>query len=223
MRLDRFIAERAHATRRDAAAWVRRGRVAVNGEVCCDPGAHVAVDASVDLDGEALLAPPDLVAFHKPVGVQCTVGDPRGRSNLQDVARDVLGAGLHPVGRLDADSEGLLLFARDGRLTQRLLHPKHGVRKVYVATVEGDIPRSLADDLAAGVPTADGVHTAELVAVSGQDVTLAVQEGKHRMVRRMLANLGLPVARLVRVQFGAVTLGDLPPGAWRVVTEPITP
>ncbi|MCA9572138.1 MAG: rRNA pseudouridine synthase [Myxococcales bacterium] len=215
MRLDRLVAERGGLSRKDARDAVKRGRVEVDGEPVTDPGRSVPEGGRVTLDGRVLDVPPELVAFHKPPGVQCTVGDPRGRTNLEDVAGDLLAMGLHPVGRLDADSEGLLLFSRDGALTQRLLHPRHGVRKVYVATVEGTPPDDLGARLAAGVSTALGEHVAELLGVEGQEVTLAVQEGKHRMVRRMLANLGLPVVRLLRVRFGDVELGDLPPGGHR--------
>lgn len=218
-RLEKLVAERTGASRREARTWIRRGRIAVDGEPARDPSASVGSTVDLSLDGEVLAAPPTLVAFHKPPGIQCTVGDPHGRANLTDIASDLLTLGLHPVGRLDADSEGLLLFSRDGALTQRLLHPKHGVRKVYVATVDAPPPPDLQALLAAGVDTAAGTHTAELLDVQGHDVTLAVHEGKHRMVRRMLANLGLPVTRLVRIRFGDVELLDLPPCAHRVVTQ----
>jgi len=148
--------------------------------------------------------------------VQSTVGDPYGRPSLTTVAGDLLDAGLHPVGRLDAETDGLLLFARDGAVTQHLLHPKRAVPRVYVATVSPPPdPVALAARFAAGVSTSEGTFTADLRACDGDRVTLAVTEGRHRMVRRMLANAGHPVTKLRRIAFGAFELGDLPPGAWR--------
>jgi len=219
MRLEKDLAKRSGCSRKQARSWIRRGRVAVDGLVVRDPSTQTAPGAELALDGEALVPPPVAVAFHKPEGVQCTVGDPLGRTSLQETAAPLLAMGLHPVGRLDADSEGLLLFLADGQLTQRLLHPKHGVEKEYDATVRGPIPEDLDEQLSAGVATALGVFRARLVDVAshgdGGVVTLAVTEGKHRMVRRMLANLGLPVQRLVRRRLGAVELGELPEGSWR--------
>lgn len=182
-----------------------------------DPGARV--DGTVALDGTPLGAPPRLAVFHKPVGVQSTVGDPRGRISLAEVAAPLLALGLHPVGRLDADTSGLLPFSGDGRITQRLLHPRHGVEKVYVALVEGVPGAGLVQRLATGVETALGVHTARVLAIDGHRVELAVTEGKHRMVRRMLANCGHPVTALHRVAMGPLRLGDLAPGASRPATD----
>ena len=218
MRLERWVAQRASWSRKEARRAIRRGRVAIEGEVVRDPATQVDPEAAIAIDGEAPAPLLDLAVFHKPIGVQSTVGDPRGRASLAEVAADLLGRGLHPVGRLDADSEGLLLFCRDGQITQQLLHPRHGVEKVYVAEVEGPVPDDLGARLAAGVETGTGVHAARLVAAEGTTVTLAVHEGKHRMVRRMLANVGCPVQRLVRTGFGAIALGDLEPGTWRAPT-----
>ena len=217
VRLERLVAERVPCGRREAQALIRRGRVRLDGIVERSPAAQVPAGAAVTLDDRVLEAAPLLVAYHKPVGVQCTVGDPLDRPNLRDTVGDWLALGLHPVGRLDADSEGLLLLCSDGALTQRLLHPKHGVRKIYEATVDGEPPADLGALLAAGVETSIGVFPAELVGIEGHKVTLAVTEGKHRMVRRILNNLGLPVVRLVRLQFGEHRLLDLEPGAVRVL------
>lgn len=217
MRLERLVAERGPCARREAQQAIRRGRVRVDGELERSPACQVAETAKVTLDGRPLEVAPLLVAYHKPAGVQCTVGDPLDRPNLADVVANWLALGLHPVGRLDADSEGLLLLCRDGALTQRLLHPKHGVRKIYRATVEGVPPEGLGALLAAGVETSIGVFPAELLDVDGHQITLAVTEGKHRMVRRILNNIGLPVVRLLRLQMGEHTLGDLAPGETRVL------
>lgn len=216
MRLDRAISLRLGLSRKAAAAAIRRGRVAIGGATARDPGAEVGDGAEVTVDGEPLPTPlPDLVLFHKPLGVHSTVTDPWGRPCLGSAAAALLAAGLHPVGRLDAETDGLLPFSRDGALTQWLLHPRRAIVRVYRATVSPPPGPELGARLAAGVETAEGTFTAALRSVDGDAVVVAVTEGKHRMVRRMLANAGHPVLALRRLSFGALTLGDLPAGAWR--------
>lgn len=216
MRLDKLVASRTGWSRKDASAAVRRGRVTVDGERLTDPGAAVSPDATVGVDGEVTAPPlPDLVLFHKPLGVHSTLSDPWGRPCLATAAAGLIAAGLHPVGRLDAETDGLLPFSRDGATTQWLLHPRRAIERVYRARVSppptADLPARLAD----GIDTALGRFTGEVRAIDGDTVTLAVTEGKHRMVRRMLANAGHPVIELRRLSYGALVLGDLPPGAWR--------
>lgn len=216
-RLEQLLAKRSGLKRKQAHGAIRRGRVLVDGQPTRDPKQKVPEAAVLRLDDQDLPPPPRLAVFYKPVGVQCTVGDPWGRTSLSEAAAELLAWGLHPVGRLDADTEGLLPFSSDGQLTQRLLHPKHGVEKVYVAEVEGAPDAALTEALAAGVRTAAGVHVAEVRAIEASAITLAVTEGKHRMVRRMLANAGFPVVSLRRVAFGEMRLEGLEPGEWRVV------
>lgn len=216
MRLERRVSELSRLSRSEARTAVRRGRVTVDGVVQRDPGLKIDQHA-ITLDGRLLEPPPRLALFHKEVGVQCTVGDPQGRPSLQETAASLLELGLHPVGRLDADTSGLLIFSGDGQLTQRLLHPRHHAPKTYVATVEGTPGQALVAGLTEGVETGTGVHSAEQVQVDGDRVTLTVFEGKHRMVRRMLANLGHPVLALHRVRFGEWELGELAPGAWMLI------
>jgi 23S rRNA pseudouridine2605 synthase len=219
IRLDKLLADRSPLSRSEAILAIRRGRVQVAGETLWDPAAKVDPAAPLTLDEAPLTEPPAFALFHKALDVQCTVGDPLGRINLSDVAGELLALGLHPVGRLDADTSGLLLFSRDGALTQRLLHPRHAVWKVYAATVEGKPTAALAAQLAEGVEISDGVVTGAVRQIEGAVVTLAVSEGKHRMVRRMLNNAGFPVVALRRLAFGPCELGDLPVDAWRAPTE----
>lgn len=218
-RLDKVVAERTGWGRKLARTRVRQGRVRVEDDVVRDPAA--GIDPGVTtlwIGGRALPPPPELALLHKPLGVLSTTSDPHGRASLAEAAAELLELGLHPVGRLDADTDGLLPFSRRGRWTQHLLHPRHGVEKRYLATVQGLPDAGLGQRLAAGVQTADGVHTARLVHVQGSVLELIVTEGKHRMVRRMLANLGHPVTSLRRLSFGPMQLGDLAPGAWRPAT-----
>lgn len=218
MRLDRWLVQAGVGSRSEVGKLVRRGLVSVDGVVVAAPERRVRADAAVSVDGEVVELPPDVLVYHKPVGLLVTMDDPWGRATVATVLGPRLAASLHPVGRLDADTSGLLLFVADGQLTQRLLHPRRGVEKEYVAEVEGEPPPDLAERLAAGVETAEGVHTARLVAVEGRSVRVVVTEGKHRMVRRMLANLGLPVTSLRRERLGEIELGELPPGEMRAPT-----
>ena len=217
-RLDQLLAQRAGLTRTQARAAIRRGLVRVDGAPTRSHGLKVEEGVTLELQGEAFPAPPRVALFHKPAGVQSTVGDPWARPSLAEAARELLAMGLHPVGRLDADTDGLLLFSGDGSLTQRLLHPKRGVPKVYLAEVEGQPGEALVRALEAGVETAEGVHVAEVIGITENRITLSVTEGKHRMVRRMLANAGHPVLSLRRLRFGGVELGELAPGAWRAAS-----
>ena len=138
-RLDKALSHSNGLARKHSRALIRSGRVTVDGTVVRDSSTIVDQE-QIALNGEPVGLRLDIAVFHKPTGVQCTIGDPMGRLSLSEVARDVLAEGLHPVGRLDADTSGLLVFARDGQLTQRLLHPRHAVTKTYCATVEGEPP-----------------------------------------------------------------------------------
>jgi 23S rRNA pseudouridine2605 synthase len=218
LRLERLVATRGGLSRQLAARAIRDGRVTVSGEPVTSPATSVAESAPLCLDGAPLVDRARVIAWHKPAGVLTTLRDPWGRAGLESA----LPAGTldrwHPVGRLDQDTSGLLLLSSEGAITQHLLHPRRAVEREYLATVDADPPRELGVWLAVGVDTADGTYPARVVRVQGRTVQLVVTEGKHRMVRRILANVGLPVLTLHRLRYGAVELGDLAEGAVRDVT-----
>ncbi len=200
-------------------------RVTVNGVVVTELG--VKVDPAVDevaVDGRvvALADGPAYYAFHKPPEVMTTMSDPQGRRTVAEFFPPDAPAGLFPVGRLDYNSEGLLLLTTDGDLGQKLLHPKHHVAKTYMATVQGvPTPATLAH-LRRGVQLDDGLTApADAVLVSRTQgravVEMRISEGRKRQVRRMLKAVGHPVTRLVRAAFGPVELGDLASGAVRAL------
>jgi len=219
----------------------------VNGFVIKSASSKFDVTTSdVVLDGEPVPKPPPiLIAYHKPYGVHSTMSDEMGRPDLLGAVESLpLGwrKALHPVGRLDADTTGLLLFSTDGDVTHKMLHPKYGVSKEYTARCEVTAKAAGGEDglrqlLMDGVETTLGVHTATLLAYYALepterpegadkerwyalvDVRLSVSEGKHRMVRRMLANCGYPVLDLRRDKFGPVLLADLEEGAFRPVDD----
>lgn len=217
IRLDKLLTDRGAGPRRAVKRYIKQGRVTVDGAVLRDHGSKIDPTADVRFDGEPVVALPVLVKWHKPVGVLSTTEDPWGRLGLTESIPALFTQGYHPVGRLDADTSGLLLFSRDGGLTHRLLHPKHGVPRTYRAEVVEPPTAALTERLAAGVETAAGTFTAEVKGIEDRVVTLTVTEGKHRMVRRMLNNAGFPVVALHRIDFGAITLGDLAERDWAAV------
>jgi 23S rRNA pseudouridine2605 synthase len=204
---------------RAVKAALRAGEVAVNDVVVRDGARQLPATASVTLRGEVLACPPRLAMWHKPVGTLSTHRDPWGRAGVETAPGPLGSAPWHPVGRLDQDTSGLLLFSRDGGVTQHLLHPRRAWPRTYVAEVEGAPDASLRARLAEGVETADGPVCAEVIGLDGARVTLTVTEGRYRMVRRMLANAGHPVLALHRLAYAGVQLGDLAPGAWRWVDD----
>eukprot|EP00752_Nemacystus_decipiens_P017129 g15344.t1 len=220
LRLSKLLADRAVGSRSEVDAMVRRGRVKVDGAMVKSPKIKLPVDCIIEVDGKECGPVPLLVAFHKPKGIITTLSDDWDREDLSDVLPKSLLLKHHPVGRLDADSSGLLLLSSDGALTHRLLNPRFEVEREYVATVDvsdddpeaGEPGDALVAALREGVSTADGVYKADVAAIDGRDVRVVVREGKNRMVRRMLANAGYPVLELKRERYGNILLGDLPQG-----------
>lgn len=216
-RLDKYVAHSTGLPRKRARTVIRQGRVTVDSIIIRDVA--FSIDGqSVSFDGDDLGARIHVAIYHKAIGTHCTVGDPLGRRSLTEAAHELLDLGLHPVGRLDADTSGLLVFTRDGQLTQRLLHPRHKVFKTYEATVEGTVDESLVQRMADGIKTAHGIHPARVDRIEGQVVTLSITLGKHRIVRRMLANAGHPVTALHRRRLGGFALDDLGVETWREAT-----
>lgn len=223
LRVQKFLARAGVASRRGSEDLMTAGRVAVNGVVVTELGAKVdpAVDV-VSVDGRVVGAAgaPVYLALNKPAGVVTTMSDPQGRETVANLVPVDVHPGLFPVGRLDADTVGLLLFTTDGELGHRLLHPNWKVPKTYLAEVDGKPDVCDLQRLRQGIELDDGVTApAEARTVERRAETsvieIRIKEGRKRQVRRMFSAVSHPVVALQRISFGPIELGSLPPGSWR--------
>jgi 23S rRNA pseudouridine2605 synthase len=225
VRLQKVLAAAGVGSRRHCEELIGAGRVEVDGQTVRRFGARVDPENQIiRVDGKRIPSRQDVVylAFNKPVKVLTAMTDDRGRKTITDFLGDRAERLFH-VGRLDYDTEGLMLLTNDGELAHRLAHPSYEVAKTYLADVPGPIPRDLGRRLAAGVELEDGVAIADKFRVIEQAdkralVEITLHEGRNRIVRRMLAEVGHPVSRLVRITVGPIKLGNLPPGSTRDLT-----
>jgi len=223
-RIQKALARAGFGSRRACEDLIVEGRVTLEGRVVTLGDKVDPETQQVAVDGVTVNLDPSIryYALHKPVGVVTTMSDPQGRPDIRGFL-PTEGPRVFPVGRLDRDSEGLLLLTNDGDLANRLMHPSFGIEKEYLAEVEGVPTAKHLTRLRAGVELEDGparAVRATLVAASGDRgaVRLVMTEGRKREVRRMLEAVGLPVTRLVRLRIGGVGLDRLPPGAHRELT-----
>ncbi|ONI89306.1 pseudouridine synthase [Actinosynnema sp. ALI-1.44] len=230
VRLQKVLSKAGVASRRAAEDLIAEGRVSVDGEVVREFGRRVDPrNAVIHVDGVRVVLSEDLVylAFNKPLGVHTTMTDDRGRPCVGDYVHKYernANAGIFHVGRLDADSEGLLLLTNDGELGHRLTHPSYEVPKTYVAEVPGPIGKELGKRLKEGVELDDGWARADsfrlVDSMPGKAmVEIVLHEGRNRIVRRMLDKVGHPVERLVRTAFADVRLGNQRPGTMRALNR----
>ena len=231
IRLNKIIADAGIASRRAADQLITEGRATVDGEVIKELGKRFDPEISeIKVDGESLKTNKSktYLAFHKPAGVISTMADPEGRKNLGDYFKDRKDR-LYHVGRLDKDSEGLILLTNDGELAHRATHPSYGLEKRYLVEVEGEFSKQISDQLLAGVRLEDGlaraVKVSHIRAVTRNHhwVEITIHEGRYHIIRRLIEALGLKVIRLIRLDFGPVSLGDMKPGRHRVLnTQELT-
>lgn len=224
IRLQKILAQAGVGSRRACEELIAAGRVSVNGQIVRELGVRVdPTRVAVHVDGARVQVDTSLVylALNKPVGVVSTMSDPKGRPTVADFVANRPERLFH-VGRLDADSEGLLLLTNDGELGNRLAHPRWEVPKVYLAEITGPVPRDLGKRLRTGVDLDDGPAKVDSFKVvdarpGAALVELTLHDGRNRVVRRLLDAVGHPVIRLVRTQVGPIRLGDLRPGRTRVL------
>jgi 23S rRNA pseudouridine2605 synthase len=222
MRLVKYLAHAGVASRRAAETLIAAGRVSIDDQIVTDPARHVGERARVALDGQPLSGPERRVtyALNKPVGVLSTAQDERGRATVLALV-PAQGLRLYPVGRLDADSSGLILLTNDGELANKLTHPSFEVPKTYRATLRGGaLGESALRTLREGVQLDDGPTAPALVRRVGErQIEMTIHEGRNRQVRRMCEAVGHPVAELQRVRFGPLTLGGLGEGEHRRLSD----
>jgi len=218
-RLQKVLARVGLGSRRTCEDLIAEERVRVNGEIA-ELGRRVDPDHDlVEVDGAPIGIRPGLVHYllNKPAGVVTTAADPQGRPTVIELVPAE--PRVFPVGRLDLDTEGLLLLTNNGELANRIAHPSHGVDKEYLAVVEGTPSRAALRRLREGVELEDGFSApAEAVLVEPSLVRLTIHEGRNRQVRRMLEAVGHPVTRLIRTRIGPLTDRRLSPGEWRDLT-----
>ncbi len=225
MRLQKYLALCGVASRRHAETMIAEGLVQVNGITVREMGTQVAESDEVRVRGEVvnLEAEKRYILYYKPIGEVTSVSDPEGRPTVMDHFRD-FPVRLYPVGRLDFDSEGLLLLTNDGELTARLTHPSYEVDKNYIARVSLEISKEELHRLHAGVML-DGRMTAKAkVRVLRQDafstdLLITIHEGRNRQIRRMIDAIGHQTIRLKRVKYGPIDIGTLARGQWRDLTS----
>ena len=226
-RLQKILAAAGVASRREAEKIIAAGRVTVNGRVVTELGKKFdAAKCRIAVDGKLLAAEEKMYyIFNKPRGVVTTMKDEKGRKCIADFVQD-LPVRVYAVGRLDYNTEGLLILTNDGELAQALMHPSHEVGKTYVVKVVGIVPQEKLDQLRIGLNLEDGLTAPAIVNLHSYDherhltiFDITIHEGRNRQVRRMCDAIGFPVRDLKRIKLGPITLSNLGRGKFRELTE----
>jgi len=225
IRLNKYVAHSGVCSRRQAAEYVKAGKVTVNGQVQLDPSYQIQKGDKVTFEGKPIQPEANLVyiLLNKPRGYITTVSDERGRRTVMDILGDSIEQRVFPVGRLDRDTTGLLLLTNDGELAKRLMHPSHKIAKVYKATLDKPLTRADLNKIAAGLTLEDGPAPINWINYPDpkqkQVVALEIHHGRNRIVRRIFEALGYRVDKLDRTYLAGLTKKDLPRGYFRYLTE----
>ncbi len=225
-RLQKILSRAGVSSRRAAEKMIAEGRISVNRTVVVEPGTKADPGKDeIRLDGRLISLETERIylMLHKPKGYVTTLSDPQGRPIVTDLLNGVA-ARVYPVGRLDYDSEGLLILSNDGEFAQRLQHPRYGIPKTYRVKVEGHLLKGELKALENGIDLPDGRFAPAEVQLEKTNprstwLTLTLTDGRNRVIRRAFDSLGHPVARLVRVAVADITLASLPEGGWRMLTS----
>ena len=221
-RLNKIIADAGITSRRGADELIIEGRVSIDGIVVRELGAKFdPAMHHVQVDGETIKQSlsKTYLALHKPRGVLSTMYDPEGRPSLADFI-DLRTERLFHVGRLDKDSEGLILLTNDGDLTFRATHPSFGLEKSYIIEFEGALPKGIEKVLRNGVELEDGMaRVLDYKQLSATWLEVTIHEGRYHIIRRLMEAVGVEVLRLIRTKFGPISLGDTPEGRWRDLND----
>ena len=217
IRLNKYIADAGVTSRRGADSLIEAGRVKVNGKRVTELGFKVDEKSKVEIDGETInqQKTKSYLALYKPRGVLSTMYDPDGRPSLAELL-DFRKERLFHVGRLDKESEGLILLTNDGEVTFRATHPSYGLEKTYLVQYDGELPRNAKSILTKGVELEDGIgRVSAFRELPNHWLEIKIHEGRYHIIRRLMEAIGVDVLRLVRSQFGPILLGDLKEGRWR--------
>ena len=221
-RLQKLIAQAGICSRREAEKIISAGRVTVDGKIVTELGAKADVTQKICVDGKILTFAAEKIylMLNKPRGYVSTVHDEKNRPTVIDLLGKNFSERVFPIGRLDFNSEGLILLTNDGELTNALIHPKFEVEKTYRAKISGNITEDKLDILRAGIELDDGLTApAKIFLLGGNSVEVTIHEGRNRQIRRMFAAVGCEVKRLRRIKFAGLTLENLPVGKFRELTS----
>jgi 23S rRNA pseudouridine2605 synthase len=221
IRLNKYIADAGVTSRRGADALIEAGRVKVNGKRITELGFKIDQKSKVEVDGETinLTSSKTYLALYKPRGVLSTMYDPEGRPSLAELM-EFRKERLFHVGRLDKDSEGLILLTNDGEVTFRATHPSYGLEKTYLVQYDGELPKDAKSTLTKGVELEDGIgRVIGYKELPNNWLELKIHEGRYHIIRRLMEAIGVEVIRLVRSQFGPILLGDMKEGRWRDLND----
>ena len=217
-RLNKVIADAGITSRRGADELIHDGRVSVDGEIVRELGVKIDPENSIVMvDGETITQSltKTYLALHKPRGVVSTMYDPEGRPSLSDFI-SLRTERLFHVGRLDKESEGLILLTNDGEMTFRATHPSYGLEKTYVIEYAGKLPKNAHSSLLKGIELEDGLgRVLEFKELSPTWIEVTIHEGRYHIIRRLMEAVGVDVLRLIRTRFGPILLGDVLEGRWR--------
>lgn len=221
IRLNKYIADAGVTSRRGADSLIEAGRVKVNGRRITELGFKVDQKSKVEVDGEtiSITSSKTYLALYKPRGVLSTMYDPEGRPSLAELM-EFRKERLFHVGRLDKESEGLILLTNDGEITFRATHPSYGLEKTYLVQYDGELPKDAKSTLTKGVELEDGIgRVIGYKELPNNWLELKIHEGRYHIIRRLMEAIGVEVIRLVRSQFGPILLGDLKEGRWRDLND----
>ena len=219
-RLQKLIAQAGICSRRAAEKIILDGRVSVDGKIIRELGTKVDADQKICVDGKILRGAEKIyLMLNKPRGFVCTVNDERNRKTVIDLLGENFSERVFPVGRLDLNSEGLLILTNDGELTNALIHPKFEVEKIYRAKISGDITDEKLNLLRNGIELDDGLTAPAKIQMLGENsVEITIHEGRNRQIRRMFAAVGCDVKKLRRIKFAGLELKNLPVGKFRALS-----
>ncbi|MEO6884014.1 MAG: pseudouridine synthase [Bacteroidia bacterium] len=223
IRLNKYIANAGVCSRREADQMIATGVVSVNGKIITEMGFRVKATDIVNYGGQTLRHEKNVyLLLNKPKDFITTVEDARGRRTVMELVQGACNERIYPVGRLDRNTTGLLMFTNDGEMTDRLTHPRYGIKKIYHVTLDQNVAREDIDKISEGIELEDGfIKADEISYVDGakDEIGIEIHSGRNRIIRRIFETLGYKVLRLDRVYFGGLTKKNLPKGRWRLLTE----